>query len=84
MRELNLYQIFTDKLNKYKINYAVTGSVASIIYGEPRMTHDIDIVIEININNVDDLVKAFPAEEFYCPPLEVLKIEILRKSRGQN
>ncbi len=82
MPELNLYQLYTEKLNNCKIQYAVTGSVASIIYGEPRMTHDIDIVIEININKVDSLVKAFPLEEFYCPPVEVLKIEILRNNRG--
>ena len=47
MQELSLYQIFTEKLNSKKIPYAVTGSVASIIYGQPRMTHDIDIVINI-------------------------------------
>jgi hypothetical protein len=39
MQELNLYQLFTEKLNNKKIPYAVTGSVASIVYGEPRMTH---------------------------------------------
>ena len=82
MQELNLYQIFTERLNKGKIQYAVTGSVASIIYGEPRMTHDIDIVIEINVNSIGNFIKAFPSGEFYCPPMEILKIEILRTSRG--
>lgn len=82
MQELNLYQLFTEKLNNYKIQYAVTGAVASIIFGEPRMTHDIDIVIDINVNNIDNFIKAFTNEEFYCPPKEVLKIEMLRASRG--
>jgi hypothetical protein len=82
MQEANLYQLFTDKLNTNKISYAVTGSVASIIYGEPRMTHDIDIVIEINVNNVNNLANAFPAGKFYFPPIDVLKTEVLRKSRG--
>jgi hypothetical protein len=82
MQDLNLYQLFTDKLDAKKIPYAVTGSVASIIYGEPRMTHDIDIVIEMSVNQVEDFIKAFPVEEFYCPPVEILKIEILRTSRG--
>ena len=82
MQELNLYQLFTEKLNNYKIQYAVTGSVASIIYGEPRMTHDIDIVIDLNVNNFDNFIKAFNKEEFYFPPEEVLKIEMLRASRG--
>ena len=82
MQELNLYQLFTDKLNSHKIQYAVTGSVASIIYGEPRMTHDIDIVIDINVEDIDNFVEAFTGSEYYCPPKEVLKIEMLRSSRG--
>lgn len=82
MQELNLYQLFTEKLNSHKIKYAVTGSVASIIYGEPRMTHDIDIVIDIGVDNIGNFIEAFSGEEFYCPPKEVLKIEMLRTSRG--
>jgi len=82
MQDLNLYQLFTDKLNIRKIPYAVTGSVASIIYGEPRMTHDIDIVIEMSADRVEDFIKAFPEDEYYSPPAEILKIEILRTNRG--
>ena len=31
----------------------VTGAVASIIYGEPRLTNDIDLVININPDEVE-------------------------------
>ena len=82
MQEVNLYQFFTDKLNDSSIKYAVTGSVAAIIYGEPRTTHDIDIVIENDLKDVNKLISIFPENEFYCPPVEVLKTEILRSSRG--
>ncbi len=82
MQELNLYRLFTDRLNDKKIPYAITGSVAAIIYGEPRMTHDIDLIIEVNTGRVEDFIKAFPDNEFYCPPAEVSKIEILKTSRG--
>ncbi len=82
MQELNLYRLFTDRLNDKKIHYAITGSVAAIIYGEPRMTHDIDLVIQVDSSKVEDLVNAFPDNEFYCPPVEVIKIEILKTSRG--
>jgi hypothetical protein len=60
----------------------VTGSVASIIYGEPRMTHDIDLVLELHFENVGNFVSLFPQEEFYCPPQEVIKTEIARETRG--
>ena len=82
MQELSLYQLFTEKLNNSKIPYAVTGSVASIIYGEPRMTHDIDIVLELNVDNAQDFINSFPVQEFYSPPIEILKTEILRPNRG--
>jgi hypothetical protein len=82
MQEADLYRIFTDKLNEYKISYAVTGSVASIIYGEPRMTHDVDIVIEMKTDDVIKISEAFPANEFYTPPSEVIKIELKKRSRG--
>ena len=52
MQELNLFKIFTSKLNEPKLGYFVTGSVASIVYGEPRLTHDIDIVLEISVSGV--------------------------------
>ncbi len=82
MQEVNLYQLFTDKLNDNNIKYAITGSVASIIYGEPRTTHDIDIVLEIDTSRTELLPEIFLPDEFYCPPIEVLKTEVLRDSRG--
>lgn len=82
MQELDLFTLFTLKLNELKINYFITGSVASIIYGEPRLTHDIDIVLEIKIKDVDNFITAFSKEEFYIPPVEVIKNEINRTQRG--
>jgi hypothetical protein len=60
----------------------VTGAVASIIYGEPRLTNDIDLVINMNPDDVDNFADAFPIEEFYCPPQEVIRLEIARPQRG--
>jgi hypothetical protein len=82
MPDLNLFALYTDILNKNNIQYFITGSVASIVYGEPRLTHDIDLVIDINTAKVDDLIRAFPASEFYCPPKDVIITELNRHSRG--
>ena len=46
MQDPNTFFIFTSRLNNLNIRYMITGSVASIVYGEPRMTHDIDLVME--------------------------------------
>jgi hypothetical protein len=60
----------------------VTGAVAAIVYGEPRLTHDIDLVIELKIEDVEKITESFSPKEFYCPPEENIKLEIKRTSRG--
>lgn len=47
------------------LRYFVTGSVAAIFYGEPRLTNDVDIVIDLPFGRIGDLCAAFPAPEFY-------------------
>ncbi len=60
----------------------ITGAVASIIYGEPRLTNDIDLVINMNSDDVESFSNTFPIEDFYCPPQEVIRLEIARPQRG--
>jgi len=82
MLDHSLFKIFTDRLNKLGAAYMVTGSVASIIYGEPRVTHDIDIVITIPAINSIRFQQFFPENEFYVPPIEIINDEVLRENRG--
>ena len=82
MPEPNLFLIFVSRLNASGMRYMVTGAVASIIYGEPRLTHDIDLVLELDDESAQKIVEAFPLDEFYCPPIEILKIEVKRPLRG--
>jgi hypothetical protein len=74
--------IFLSRLNKIGLPYVITGAVASIVYGEPRLTNDLDLVVMLRDKNVEKFVRAFPAGEFYCPPVEVLTIEIRRPQGG--
>jgi hypothetical protein len=39
------FLIFTRKLRELGLRYMVSGSVAAIFYGEPRLTNDVDISI---------------------------------------
>ncbi|OBQ04070.1 hypothetical protein [Anabaena sp. AL09] len=54
-------------LESINIDYHVNRGVASSIHGEPRSTRDLDLVIEINQNQIDLLVKTLEASEYYCP-----------------
>lgn len=60
----------------------ITGSVASMIYAEPRTTLDIDLVVELEVDDAADFLEAFPESAFYRPPLEVVREECARASRG--
>ena len=82
MQDLNLFSLFTEKLSEINIDYFITGSVASIVYGDPRLTHDIDLVISLSQDRIRSFLKAFPIIEFYCPPAELIKDEIVRTSHG--
>lgn len=43
----------------------ITGSIASSLQGEPRATHDIDLVVRIDHSQVKALAEAFPHPAFY-------------------
>jgi hypothetical protein len=53
-----------------------------MVYGEPRLTNDIDLIVELDFRRADALAEAFPFEDFYCPPVEVIKLEARRSRRG--
>lgn len=74
--------IFIRKLNQLAAPYMVTGSWASTLYGKPRMTHDVDIIVHLDAAQAARLPELFPLEEFYCPPLEILRQEVQRARKG--
>jgi hypothetical protein len=47
MQEAELFLVCIRPLNELEISYMVTGSVAAMLYGEPRLTHDVDLVLQI-------------------------------------
>ncbi|OGZ33264.1 MAG: hypothetical protein A2174_03190 [Candidatus Portnoybacteria bacterium RBG_13_41_18] len=44
--------------DKLKIPYFITGGIATVIWGRPRFTADIDIVIQLVANKLDQLALA--------------------------
>lgn len=54
------------ELDRMGVEYFTTGSMATIFFGEPRLTNDVDVVVRLDLNNLPNFSDAFPAEEFYC------------------
>jgi len=63
---------FLEPFERLGLPYCVTGSVAASVYGEPRLTADIDVVLLLESRDIPALRAAFPHPEYYSPPDEAL------------
>ncbi len=75
--------VFTRKLTELGAPYMITGSWATSLYGQPRMTRDVDIVVHLEANQVGRLRQLFPEDDFYCPPASLVLKEMQRPTHGQ-
>jgi len=82
MPEANLFLLFTRGFNMLGVPYMVSGSVAALVYGEPRLTHDVDLIAVLNRSSVARIAEVFPSSEYYCPPPEAIAVEAAREQRG--
>ncbi len=73
MSQQELLKKVIQALDQAGIQYMITGSVASSLQGEPRSTHDIDMVIAIQISTAKKLVEAFPPPVFYLDEDSILE-----------
>ena len=62
--ELEVLKIVTQRLKEADINYMVSGSIAANYYTIPRMTRDIDVVIELKPDDIDKFIVLFEGD-FY-------------------
>ncbi len=83
MPEPELSLLFVRPLNQISARYIISGGVASIVYGEPRLTNDVDFVIFLRDTDIARLRGIFPSPEFYVPPPEAIAAEIARPAKGQ-
>jgi len=65
MEQIELLRLTLHVLERLEIPYALVGSYGSSIFGEPRFTRDIDILIELPESKVSAFCAAFPASDFY-------------------
>ncbi len=56
------------ELERADIPHMLAGSFASTSHGDPRTTHDIDLVIDPNRRTLDRLINQLDAERYYISP----------------
>ena len=62
--ELDILRIVTERLDAAGIPYMLTGSMAGNYYAVPRMTRDIDLVVELSARDEERVCALFEAD-FY-------------------
>jgi hypothetical protein len=60
--------------------YMLTGSYASSLQGEPRLTHDIDLVVALTSEAVSAILDSFPFPDYYLDPIAVREA-VIRKGQ---
>jgi hypothetical protein len=70
--EIVILRLVTSKLDTLGIPYMLSGSVAAGFFAQPRMTRDIDIVIELIAEQVPEVVETFFGD-FYIDADDVAK-----------
>jgi len=78
----DLIALFVRPLQDLGVEYMVTGGVAAVVYGDPRFTRDIDIVLKLERAEVSRFISAFDPVHYYVPPSEALAREVGRSRHG--
>lgn len=80
--ELEFFLRFTKRLEEARVDYMVSGSVAAMLYGQPRFTTDIDVIVWMDLAGARRMAELFTSKEFYFPPIDVIATELARDRRG--
>ena len=81
MNQRDLIARVVEAMEGESIPYIVVGSVAAMLYGEPRMTQDVDVAVLLDEAGIDPLLARFPESEgFYASP-EAARAAVRHKSR---
>lgn len=75
--ELEVLKEVTKRLDKVKIVYVISGSIAANYYTIPRMTRDLDIVVEMKEADISRFVRLF-ADDFFVDR-EMISEEVKKK-----
>ena len=68
--ELELIKEVASLLEQAGIGYLMTGSMAMAVYATPRMTRDIDMVIQVTHEDIEKIVELFQ-NDFYIDETSV-------------
>jgi hypothetical protein len=66
LEQADLLRVLVVALEEVGVDYLLVGATAAATYGEPRLTLDFDVVVDLRADQVAALVRRFPAPAFYA------------------
>ena len=75
--QIDVLKLVGGRLDEAGIPYMVSGSMAMNFYAQPRMTRDIDLVVDLEPRDATRVAEAFIAD-FYCDA-EAIRSAIARR-----
>src|SRR5213075_2298538 len=65
MDQADLLRYLLDVLERLNLDYAITGSHATMAFAESRLTNDIDVLVALTPDTLPAFVAEFPFPQFY-------------------
>jgi hypothetical protein len=81
MNQQTFFEKIIATLEQFNISYMVTGSVGAMLFGIPRLTNDMDVVVEFKESHITDFLGSFPKDDFYFPPEDFIRQQILKRGK---
>ena len=72
LRESDVLKLICTRLEAADIPYMLTGSFAANFYAVPRMTRDIDVILEVQLSDVNKLYNIF-RYDFYLSKDDIIQ-----------
>lgn len=76
--QLAVLKLVTARLDGAQIPYMITGSIAAGHYAQPRMTRDLDLVVQLEPADAERIVELFN-DQFECN-VETIRTAITRRA----
>lgn len=69
-------------LEEMEVPYMIGGSVALSIWAQPRLTHDLDLVVDLPDDRIHEFCRHFSADRFFIDPEAMNRAFAARNSRS--
>jgi hypothetical protein len=69
--DLGFYKDVVQTLDEIQAPYVIVGGFAASVFGSPRPTFDVDIIVDLKEAHIEALVARYPPPRYYADPVQM-------------